>query len=396
MSIASVNHFREVISTGPSALSDAVIVGGGIIGLSVAYELSVQGRTVTLLDRAEIGRESSWAGAGILTPACPSGARDPLDRLRAGSLQLLAEWSDRLREETGIDNGYRRCGGLRIAFDPEGAEALEQEAEGLKRQGVVTEELSPAHLARLEPELSREVVAAFRTPEEAQLRNPWHLKALAVACRRRGARLLAGSPALGFEKQGSRILGVRTNAGPVRGGMFVVAAGAWTSSLLGPLGLTVDVRPIRGQIVLLDCPLPPLRHIVWSGSRYLVPRPDGRVLVGSTEEDAGFDIRPTAHGVRELLDLSCRLVPSLSSAPFATAWAGLRPATSNRLPLLGRAPGYENLFLASGHFRAGVELSAGSAVALVQSLLGGTPFVPLDAFAPSALGPQGPAPAATA
>lgn len=361
-------------------MSDVVIIGGGVIGLSLAYELSVEGvRDVTLLERRTLGREASWAGAGILTPAGAE-ARAPIDRLRALSLRRVAEWSARLRDETGIDNGYRPWGELQLATDAETASALRVKADAWRADGLAVEPLTGDELAQLEPRLASDLTAAYRLPEGAQLRNPWHLRALAAACARRGVRLLTGTPATGFDVEGGRVTAVRTPAGRLAGERFVVAAGAWSPALLRGAGLTVPGEPVRGQIVLLDTPVAPLRHVVWAGSRYLVPRPEGRVLVGSTEDHAGFESHPTAGGVASLLALAHRLVPELAEARFDRAWAGLRPGSPDALPILGRAPGRDNLYLATGHFRSGFELSAGSAVLLGQLLRGEAPEQSLEPF----------------
>jgi glycine oxidase len=357
------------------------IAGAGVIGLSLAYELSGRGAEVTLLERGQPGREASWAGAGILTPASPAAAA-PLDRLRAHSLERIARWSRELQTSTGIDNGYRRSGALELASSPEEVTALRQSAALWRAQGVTAGELSPARLAASEPALAAGIILALELPDEAQIRNPRHMQALAAACRARGVLIRSESPVTAIDARAGRVAGFATPAGAVAGDLFVVAAGPWSAAPLATLGIELPIRPVRGQIVLLACPAPPFRHILWEGSRYLVPRDDGRVLVGSTEEDAGFDPSPTAAGVAGLLDLAHRLVPGLKAARFERAWGGLRPAPAGdeRLPYIGAVPGHPNLFVAAGHFRAGFELSAGTALVLSDLLLGETPSVPLEAF----------------
>jgi len=294
----------------------------------------------------------------------------------------IARWSEELQASTGIDNGYRRSGALELASTEEEVAALLQAAAAWRDQGVTADELSPARLAEVEPALNRGVALAYQLPDEAQIRNPRHMQALAAACRARGVAIRTESPVTAIASRSGRIAGFTTPAGPVPGDLFVVTAGAWSAAPFATLGLDLPIRPVRGQIVLLACPAPPFRHILWEGSRYLVPRDDGRVLVGSTQEDAGFDSSPTAAGVAGLLDLAQRLVPGLSSARFERAWAGLRPAPAgdDRLPYIGAVPGYANLYVAAGHFRAGFELSAGTALVLSELLLGETPSVPLETF----------------
>lgn len=361
-------------------MSRVVVVGGGIIGLSLAYELGRRGRPVRLLDRQRPGREASWAGAGILTPANMEGARSPIDRLRALSLDRLRSWAEELREETHVDTGLRRCGSLRLAMTSEEAAALEEEARDWRGQGVEIEEARSEDLQRIAPALGPGVVLAFHLPGEMQIRNPRHLRALTAALARRGVRVEGARPVTGFRCRGGRVEAALTPQGPVEGDAFVVACGAWSPPLLRDLGVELPGEPVRGQIVLLDAAVPPLDPLLWWGSRYVVPRPDGRVLVGSTQERAGFDASPTAAGVRELLEAAARLVPALSDARFEGAWAGLRPGTHDGQPYIDAAPGQDNLWVATGHLRAGLELSAGTAVVLADLLEGSEPPVPLHPF----------------
>ncbi|MEM7050065.1 MAG: glycine oxidase ThiO [Acidobacteriota bacterium] len=363
-------------------MSDVLIAGGGVIGLSLAYELSGRGARVTLIDKGEVGGEASWAGAGILTPASVDGADRPIDRLRALSTSMIADWSPRLQEETGIDNGYRRCGSFHVALDEEMVPALRREAADLQAQGVAVESVSDRELQSLEPALDGGFPLAYRYPSEAQIRNPWHVRALAVACRRRGVEVRTHCALSGWQISQGRITAAQTTAGALPADRFVLAAGAWSPHLLPAGSAAFPGRPMRGQIVLLEAPSPLFSHLVWAGPRYLVPRPDGKVLIGSTEEDAGFDSRPTAAGVAGLIALARRIAPRLEALPFAAAWAGLRPGSPDGLPLLGAFTGRDNLFLACGHFRAGFELSAGTARVMTELLLDGAPSLDLDAFHP--------------
>jgi glycine oxidase len=371
----------EMAETGAMEAPRVAIAGAGVIGLSLAYELAGRGARVTVLERGQPGREASWAGAGILSPASPA-AREPLDRLRALSLERMARWSRELLAATGIDNGYRRSGALELASTAEEVAALREAASRWRAQGVTATEIPPVLLRNLEPALSPDIALACELPGEAQIRNPRHVRALVAACQARGVTIRCESPVTAIEARAGRVTGFTTAEGSVGGDLFVVSAGPWSAEPLQSLGVSLAIGPVRGQIVLLACPAPPFRHVLWEGERYLVPRDDGRVLVGSTEEDAGFAAVPTAAGVAGLLALAQRLVPSLAAARFERAWAGLRPAPrkDERLPFIGAVPGYPNLFVGAGHFRAGFELSAGTAVVLAELLLGETPSVPLEAF----------------
>ncbi len=359
-----------------------IVIGGGVIGLSLAYELAQRSVPVVLLERGELAKESSWAGAGILTPATLEGAQEPMDRLRAHSLVQTASWSRRLATDTGIDNEYVVCGALEVAMSPAEVPGLEAIASRWRAQGVPIEELSKRELLRLEPNLSPELTAAIRLPTEAQLRNPFHSRALAAGSRQLGAELLTGHEALSLQCQGSNVVAAQTPQGTLEADVFVVTSGAWSPNLLRPFDLHLGGKPIRGQIALLGGDQPLVHQVVWAGSRYLVPRRDGRLLVGSTMEDAGFDTRPTAAGVHGLLELAQRLAPSVGDLTFEKAWAGLRPGSADGLPYIGPVPGVDNLFVAAGHSRSGVELAAGTALVTAQLLLGETTSMSLEAFRP--------------
>jgi glycine oxidase len=354
--------------------ADVVIVGGGIIGLTTGYFLAREGVRVRILDRGDFGREASWAGAGILPPVDLATARTPYEQLRAHSIQLLTVLSRELREQVGVDNGYLRCGGLVISEEG-GAAEEEWCPEGARCLSITRE-----RLGALEPALSPRFAHGFELPDVAQLRNPRHLKALLAGCQRLGVALQPGCPIHGFERSGGRISAVKSVGGTVPGGHFVIATGAWTDPLLEPLGWRPGIHPVRGQIALLDTGRPLLRRVLMWGERYLVPRPDGRVLVGSTQEYVGFDKRTTATAISELLTVASALVPALGAAQVERCWAGLRPGSPDGLPYLGPVPGSENLVVAAGHFRTGIQLSAGSALLVKEHLLGQPTTLPLEPF----------------
>jgi glycine oxidase len=357
------------------ASGDVLIVGGGVIGLTTAWFLARAGARVTLVDKGDLAQESSWAGAGILPADSLAHARTPLEQLRAHSVALFPALSAELRELTGIDNGYCRCGGLEFLRPLGEAAAEEWHAEGMK-----LERLEPPALAQLEPALAPGLGAALLLPDMGQLRNPRHLQALQVACAQRGVRFRPGCPVLDFARTGQRIVAVETPAGRLAADRFLLTAGAWSDPLLDKLGWRPGIQPVRGQMVLLRCEAPPVRRVLLWGSRYLVPRLDGRVLVGSTEEHAGFDKRTTAQAVADLIGLAVQLVPALGEAPVERCWAGLRPGSPDGLPYLGPVPGWDNVFVAAGHFRAGIQLSPATALVMKECLLNEPLTVPLEAF----------------
>lgn len=355
---------------------DVLILGGGVIGLTTAYFLAKAGVTVLLCDQSTTGSEASWAGAGIIPPSHPEHAQYPFDRLRALSCQLFPAFCQELKDQSGIDNGFHRCGGIEF-LDPAG-QAAPEEWYGL---GVATKSLSPPDLARLEPALASNLGPALLVPEMAQLRNPRHLQALRAAClATQRVTLVEGTPAHGFLVEGHSVKGVRVGNEVLSGARVLVAAGAWTDRLLETVGTRLHIEPVRGQIALLNPGRVLFQRILLWGSRYLVPRRDGLVLIGSTEEHAGFDKRTTAEGIAGLLALGVKLVPALAGAALETTWSGLRPGSPDGLPCIGPVPGFDNLWAASGHFRAGIQLSPGTALLLKEMLLGEPLTMPIDAF----------------
>jgi len=366
-------------------MHDCLIIGGGVIGLSLAYELARAGQRVRVVDRIHPGREASWAAAGILPPSSQAADADPLERLAAISLRLHPEWAARLLDETGIDNGLRRCGALYLADDGL-LDELAAMARQSRRGGVAIEELSSEAAARLEPALEPAVTAGrlragLLVHDELQIRSPWNLQALEAACVRRGVEISADTEVEGFEIVGDRIATARTKQGSIAAERFCVTSGAWSGGLLSKLGVHVAIKPIRGQIVLLRTAKPILRRAVYAGPHYFVPRDDGHLLVGSTLEDVGFDRRVTSEAVRELLDFAIDWIPELRTAEMECCWAGLRPASADGRPYLGRVPGLQNAFAAAGHYRSGLILAPATAVFMAQLIRGQTPEFDLTPFA---------------
>lgn len=356
--------------------ADVVIVGGGVIGLTTAYYLARAGTRVLVCDQGKLGQEASWAGAGILPPSDAAHARHPLDRLRGLSSKLFPALSEELRQQTGIDNGFVRCGGL--AWPDPDAQVHDQEWHG---EGVVVERLDEASVRRLEPALAPGIGPALHVPAMAQVRNPRHLRALSAAC--------AGTGRVAFHEGGAverlriehgRVVALDSTSAALGGARFLLAAGAWTDRLLAPLGLPTGIRPVRGQMVLLNPGRMLFRHVLARGARYLVPRLDGRILAGSTEEEAGFDKRNTAEGVQSLIELAIGMVPALAEVALEKCWSGLRPGSVDGMPYLGSVPGVDNLFIAAGHFRAGLQLSPGTAWLMKEMILGEPLSLPIEAF----------------
>ena len=334
--------------------SDLLVIGGGAVGLCTAWCAARRGLRVTLLERDTLGAHSSWAAGGILPYVSPSHARTPYERTMAEAARLHPQHAEQLREETGIDVGYTRAGEVLIVRDPAEPGALDFHEAAIARhrdEGATVTDTDPRAYGVEAPGARGHLIA-----ETALLRPPWYLRALAEACRRRGVRLVTGAPVVTLEHEGTRIVGAQTSTGArYLAPTTVLATGAWAAALC-PTPL--PVRPVRGQMVLLKRPSATFTALLSVGRGYLVPRADGRVLVGSTMEDVGFEAYPTAEGVEGLLRFARSLVPALAQAEVERAWAGLRPATPNGEPIVGPVEGHPGLWVAAGHTRQGVHLAA--------------------------------------
>lgn len=368
-------------------MTDCCIIGGGVVGLSIARELAGRGLTVRVLAREPHRHTASWAAAGIFPPAPAFSPCTPDDAFTAWSDRLHRAWAAELLEETGIDNGLRPCGGLHVAADT-GLDALRGQSMDWLRKGARCEWLDAAALAACEPALAgaveRGVVrGGYALPDEMQIRPPRHLEALARSCAARGVEISHGCDVGSLDLRGGRIAAANTPAGPVRAGLFCVTAGAWSGPLAESLGMRIETRPIRGQIALLRLPAAILTRVVNQGLEYLVPREDGRLLAGSTIEDAGFDASTTPQAIERLVAFARRLLGGLPDARLEQSWAGLRPGSPDGLPVIGLAPECVNGFVATGHFRAGLHQSTGTAVLMADLVSGRSPTFDPAPFSPS-------------
>ena len=377
---------------------DCCIIGGGIIGLSIARELAGRGRRVRVVARERRRDTASWAAAGIFPPAPESD--EPNAALTAFSDRLHRQLARELRDETGIDTELAACGGLHLAADEPRLEALRPAAAGWIARGARCEWLSAAGVAEAEPALAAAVAAGgvaggFLLPDEMRIRPPRHLEAVEASCRARGVVIDHEASVTRIEVDGGRVRGlaIETPVGreAVAADCYVLAAGARTGGLAAAFGLGIETRPIRGQIALVRLPRQPLTRVVNRGLDYLVPREDGRLLVGSTLEDAGFDASTVPEEIARLLAMAADLLGELSAATIEKTWAGLRPGSVDGLPSIGRAPGCDNAYVAGGHFRAGLHQSTGTAVIVADLIEGRRPPLDITAFAPERRpGPPGP------
>ena len=356
-------------------MTDILVVGAGLIGMMCARELAREGARVTLLERGEAGRESSWAGGGILSPLYPWRYPDAVSELARWSQQAYPALAEALREESGIDP-ERLDSGLLI-LDAEEKTAARHWAD---RFDVRLDLCDGARVRALEPALGLTVEEALWLPEVGQVRNPRLTRALRGAVLQAGVTLREHTEVRALRIEAARVRGVETAQGFLAADRVVVAGGAWTAGLLADTGLELPVEPVRGQMLLFRASPDLLRHISLYQGRYVIPRRDGRVLVGSTLERAGFDKSTTEAARADLQQAALQLVPALADSPLERHWAGLRPGSPSGIPCIGPHPHCEGLYLNVGHYRNGVVLGPASVRLLVDQLLERPSFTEIDPY----------------
>ncbi len=356
-------------------MSDALIIGGGIIGLLTARELAGAGAKVSLIEMGEVGKESTWAGGGIISPLYPWRYADSVTVLASWSQHQYPGLCEALREESGIDAEYTRSGLLILD-----AGERDRVKAWAARHSHRLEILDPTGVARLEPELPPAPEGAVWMPEIAQVRNPRLGRAAHYAVRDR-VEIHEHAEVLELTTAAGRITGARTRTAHFEAEKVIVCTGAWTGKLLAQLGEKPDIEPVRGQMIVFLSQPGQIRHIALQNDRYIIPRRDGRVLVGSTLEYAGFMKTTTAEAKEALYRSAVEMFPFLRHTPIENHWAGLRPGSPSGIPFIGAYPGIDGLFFNAGHFRNGVTLGPASARLAADLVLGRAPILPSEPYA---------------
>ncbi len=367
---------------GGRAQSDVLIVGGGIMGCASAWELARHGLKVTVLERSVPGAEASSAAAGIIGAQAEAHAAGPMATLSLLSRARYPRWQKALHAATGIDVGFRESGLLRVGFDRKTVERLAAETSWQRKQKLGVERLGARQVRALEPSLGPRVVGGVNFPGDGRVDPRLLLRALHIAAQGAGVEFRTGAYVRSVLERAGRARGVVLEDGSeVRADQVVVAAGSWTTLVEGLELRAGAVRPARGQIVELVAPRPLVSRVVFGPRCYIVPRDDGRMLVGSTLEFVGYRRQVTARAVRDLLDAALELVPELGDASPGNSWSNFRPYTDDELPLIG-ASGIAGLTLATGHYRTGILLAPITAEIVSALVRSKRPPMPLDAFDP--------------
>ena len=350
------------------------IIGGGVCGLGIGWRLAQAGRPVTVIDRGRAGMATSWAAAGMLAPqveAEPS--EEPLLALTLASRDLWADFAAEVEAASGLSVDYRGEGTLVVALDRDDVERLRHRYDYQCDQGLDLEWISGAEARRREPHLARGVGAAVFSALDHQVDNRLLSVALREAYIRAGGLLLEDTMVREILHDGSRVTGLRLEDETLEADIVINAAGPWSRDIPGlPEALRPPVRPLKGQMLALQMPrgAPLPDHVVWGPDIYLVPRSDGRLLIGATVEEMGFDAQLTAGGMMDLLRDAWEVLPGIYDLPLVESWVGFRPASRDDAPILG-VTAMDGLIMATGHHRNGILLAPITARCIADCVLSG-------------------------
>ncbi|MFN0138751.1 MAG: glycine oxidase ThiO [Pyrinomonadaceae bacterium] len=352
--------------------SDVLIIGGGVIGLSIARDLHQKGvAKITIVDKGVCGTESSWAAAGMLGPQAEAAEGGAFFDLCCSSRDLFPALADELLDETGINIELDRTGTLYLALTDEDLEVLDERLRWQKKAGLAIEHMGAEATLRLEPNVSKDLCGSLFFPNDWQVENRKLVSALTRYAELNNIRVIENRAVKSLIVEKSRVTGAETDAGAINADKTIVTTGAWTSLIkLGAAHMPINVEPVRGQIIAFQTHDKMFRHVVYSRRGYVVPRLDNRILAGSTTEKVGFDKSTTADAAHDLHKMAAEIAPKLSDLTVADHWSGLRPFVGDGLPVIGGIAGLDGLSIATAHYRNGILLAPITAKMIAERLVG--------------------------
>lgn len=363
---------------------DAAIIGGGVIGCSIAWRLAQGGLRVIVLDKGDFGAEASYAAGGMLAPLSEADETDAFFDLCVASRAIYSDFARELREATAIDIEYRTEGTLYLSLREEDDEELDRRWQWQHAAGLNVKRLDAGCVRKLEPDITTALRWALKFPDDHQVNNRLLAAALFEAARLCGVetrpqtevhQLLTESVA-GKE----RVTGLKTSRGRILADRLIIAAGCWSSQVTSSTASTLEVEPVRGQMIAFEMPEQALSHVIYSRRGYLIPRNSGCIIAGSTTERSGYNKSVTAGGIADILEHAIEIMPSSRALAITETWAGLRPHTHDGLPVLGKDPDIDGLIYATAHYRNGILLTPITARAISEIILKGDSSIKLSPF----------------
>ena len=366
--------------------ADVAVIGGGVIGLTIARALAHRGAgDVCLIERNAVGYEASFAAGGMLAPQAEANSQDDFFHLACRSRDLYPNFAAALLDETGIDIELDTTGTLYVALTYHDLVEIEKRYDWQNAAGLAVEKLTPSQARELEPCINADVLGALRFPLDVQVENRRLLAALTNSVSNLGVSILTGASVESVKIERDRVTGVITSRGVISCPSVVIAAGTWSSLIkLSPASEkpALVIEPVRGQMISFDARPQVTRHVIYSPRGYIVPRQDGRLLAGSTSERAGFAKQVTAGGISTILKNALEISPSVASLPIIDTWAGLRPRSPDSLPVLGPCDEIGGLFYATGHYRNGILLAPATGELITEAVVAGVTSPLLGPFSP--------------
>lgn len=364
--------------------SPIIIIGGGVIGLATAFELARRDKQVTILEKGQFGGQATGAAAGMLAPYSEIG-EDPDDffTMCHKSLQLYPSWQEEVKKISGLTFEYNTSGSLHVVFHEADERALETRLSWQKGWDVESEIVRGQSLRKLEPHLTDDILAGMYYPGEHHLYAPDYIKALKEACVKLGVQMIEGTGEVTFKEiQEDGVLLTTEHGGTFSADECIICNGAWTSFFEQTLEVRLPIFPIRGQICAYKRETENVQHMIFSSQGYVVSKANGSIVCGASEDVAGYETSVTEKGIGRLIKWSRRLFPFMESKEPFHRWAGLRPATQDGYPLIGRLPHHPNIIIASGHYRNGILLSPINAHIVADIYEHKNPVVGIEQFNP--------------